>query len=137
MENETRRMGAVRMLVPTKVETTLTVNQLYNGLFTALFGTPSDIQQSTGVEMSDLYVAQFIDDEGNVSLKVCYMKNEEEQIYDDRGAVWRNMLKIGNDIFPDANMDVSVHKSQQLMNVGKEEVECSTEESTSSEKAED
>ena len=137
MENETRRMGAVRMLVPTKVETTLTVNQLYNGLFTALFGTPSDIQQSTGVEMSDLYVAQFIDDEGNVSLKVCYMKNEEEQIYDDRGAVWRNMLKIGNDIFPDANMDVSVHKSQKLMNVGKEEVECSTEESTSSEKAED
>ena len=137
MENETRRMGAVRMLVPTKVETTLTVNQLYNGLFTALFGTPSDIQQSTGVEMSDLYVAQFIDDEGNVSLKVCYMKDEKEQIYDDRGAVWRNMLKIGNDIFPDANMDVSVHKSQKLMNVGKEEVECSTEESTSSEKAED
>ena len=87
--------------------------------------------------MSDLYVAQFIDDEGNVSLKVCYMKDEKEQIYDDRGAVWRNMLKIGNDIFPDANMDVSVHKSQQLMNVGKEEVECSTEESTSSEKAED
>ena len=70
MENETRTLGAVRMLVPTKVETTLTVNQLYNGLFTALFGTPSDIQQSTGVEMIDLYVAQFIDDEGNVSLKV-------------------------------------------------------------------
>lgn len=137
MENETRMIGAVRMLVPTKVETTLTVNQLYNGLFTALFGTPSDIQQSTGVDMSELYVAQFIDDEGNVSLKVCYMKDEEEKVYDERGAIWRNMLKIGNDIFPNADMDITVHKSQQLMNVGKEEVECSTEENTSLEKAED
>ena len=36
--------GAIKMLVPTKVETTLTVPQLWNGLFSALFGTPHDIE---------------------------------------------------------------------------------------------
>lgn len=110
--------GAIRMLVPTKVETTLTVPQLWNGLFSALFGTPADIQGATGVSMEDLYIARFKEDKG-FSYKVCYMKDGKEEVYSEMGAIWRNMLKIGNDIFPDANMPIEVKEGQ----VTKEEVE--------------
>lgn len=118
--------GAIRMLVPTKVETTLTVSQLWNGLFSALFGTPADIQGATGVGMEDLYVAKFKEDNG-FSYKVCYMKDGKEEVYSEMGAIWRNMLKIGNDIFPGADMPIEVKEGQ----------ECSKEEDTSSEKTQE
>ena len=127
MFNEKETIGAIKMLVPTKVETTLTVPQLWNGLFSAFFGTPHDIKEKTGVDISDMYVAKFPDDENGDFLKVCYMKGDEECIYSNSGAIWRNMLKIGNDIFPNAEMDVSV----------KEGKACLKEENTSSEKVEE
>ena len=96
-------IGAVKMLVPTKVETTLTVPQLWNGLFAALFGTPHDIKEATGVEISDMYLVSTAD-----GLKICYGKDSERKVFDDRGKIWRNMLKIGNEIFPDAQMDISI-----------------------------
>lgn len=125
--------GAIKMLVPTKVETTLTVPQLWNGLFSALFGTPHDIEATTGVTMDALYLAKFPDDENGAILKVCYMKNGEEKIFDQRGALWRNMLKAGNDIFPGAEMDVKVREGK----VNEEGEPCSKEESTSSTNQED
>ena len=124
---EMETIGAIKMLVPTKVETTLTVPQLWNGLFSAFFGTPHDIKEKTGVDIADMYVAKFPDDEEGNFLKVCYDKDGKQEVYDNRGAIWRNMLKIGNDIFPDANMDISVKEGQV----------CSKEENTSSEKVEE
>ena len=124
---EMETIGAIKMLVPTKVETTLTVPQLWNGLFSAFFGTPHDIKEKTGVDIADMYVAKFPDDEEGNFLKVCYDKDGKQVVYDNRGAIWRNMLKIGNDIFPDANMDISVKEGRV----------CSKEGNTSSEKVEE
>ena len=124
---EMETIGAIKMLVPTKVETTLTVPQLWNGLFSAFFGTPHDIKEKTGVDIADMYVAKFPDDEEVNFLKGCYDKDGKQVVYDNRGAIWRNMLKIGNDIFPDANMDISVKEGRV----------CSKEGNTSSEKVEE
>ena len=124
--------GSIRMLVPTKVETVLTVPQLWNGLFSALFGTPHDINAQTGVDISDLYLAQFMNDEG-VDLKVCYAKDGKEVVYDDRGKLWKRMLQIGNEIFPNAQMDISIHAPEEKL----EGTECSKEEDTSSKKQQD
>lgn len=118
--------GAVRMLVPTKVETTLTTSQLWNGLFSALFGTPHDIYEQTGVDISDMYLVDFTAEDGG--LKVCYSKERKREIFDERGKIWRNMLKIGNEIFPGADMDISVKSCMEG------EPLCSKEEDTSSEK---
>lgn len=126
--------GAIKMLVPTKVETTLTVPQLWNGLFSALFGTPHDIEATTGVTMDALYLAKFPDDEDGAVLKICYEKNGKEEIFDSRGALWRNMLKVGNDIFPGADMDIKIREGQVTKEEGEE---CSKEENTSSTKQED
>lgn len=126
--------GAIKMLVPTKVETTLTVPQLWNGLFSALFGTPHDIEATTGTTMDALYLAKFPDDEDGAVLKICYEKNGKEEIFDSRGSLWRNMLKVGNDIFPGADMDIKIREGQVTK---EEEEECSKEENTSSTKQED
>ena len=126
--------GAIKMLVPTKIETTLTVPQLWNGLFSALFGTPHDIEATTGVTMDALYLAKFPDDEDGATLKICYEKDDVEHVFDSRGALWRNMLKVGNDIFPGADMDIKIREGQVAK---EEEEECSKEESTSSTKQED
>lgn len=126
--------GAIKMLVPTKVETTLTVPQLWNGLFSALFGTPHDIEATTGVTMDALYLAKFPDDEDGAVLKICYEKDGKEEIFDSRGSLWRNMLKVGNDIFPGADMDIKICEGKVIK---EEEEECSKEENTSSTKQED
>lgn len=126
--------GAIKMLVPTKIETTLTVPQLWNGLFSALFGTPHDIEATTGTTMDALYLAKFPDDEDGAVLKICYEKDGKEEIFDSRGPLWRNMLKVGNDIFPGADMDIKIREGQVTK---EEEEECSKEENTSSTKQED
>lgn len=124
--------GAIKMLVPTKVETTLTVPQLWNGLFSALFGTPHDIEANTGVTMDALYLAKFPDDEDGAVLKICYEKDGKEVVFDSRGSLWRNMLKVGNDIFPGADMDIKIREGQVTK---EEEKECSSDgENTSLEK---
>ena len=100
--NDIYTPDTISILVPTKVQTTLTSEQLVSTLGMCLFGDPSKIKKITGMDMSlvDFFIRKTVvgtGDEKTVIKEVCYAdEGGKVHVYDDRGKLyyrWRKMLQ--------------------------------------------
>lgn len=106
MNNVTKELDTVTLMVPTKVQTTLSSRQLISALGMSLFGDPGEIQMRTGKEADDIdfFIRKTVVGEGDektVVKEVCY--NDEggkTHVYDDRGELYIRWYKLARAIIP-------------------------------------
>lgn len=106
MNNVTKELDTVTLMVPTKVQTTLSSRQLISALGMSLFGDPGEIQMRTGREADDIdfFIRKTVVGEGDektVVKEVCY--NDEggkTHVYDDRGELYIRWYKLARAIIP-------------------------------------
>lgn len=109
--NNTRKsvyneLNTVKLMVPTKVETTLSARQLVSALGMALFGDPGEIQMRTGKEADDVdfFIRKTVVGEGDektVIKELCYNDDGgKTHVYDDRGELYIRWYKLARGIIP-------------------------------------
>lgn len=99
-------LDTVTLMVPTKVQTTLSSRQLISALGMSLFGDPGQIKMSTGKDADeiDFFIRKTVVGEGDektVVKEVCY--NDEggkTHVYDDRGELYIRWYKLARAIIP-------------------------------------
>ena len=105
MNDVKKELDTVTLMVPTKVQTTLSARQLVSALGMALFGDPGEIQMRTGKDDDiDFFIRKTVVGEGDektVIKEVCY--NDEggkTHVYDDRGELYIRWYKLTRAIIP-------------------------------------
>lgn len=106
MNNVYKELGTVTLMVPTKVQTTLSSSQLISALGMSLFGDPGEIQMRTGKEADDIdfFIRKTVVGEGDektIIKELCY--NDEggkTHVYDDRGELYIRWYKLARAIIP-------------------------------------